>query len=293
MSPSTAEVAKPSVTSQSKAGAESSSPRFWRAALLVAIAVGLGFGFWAVSRQLAPQIMSTPVSQPETNSALVPQKSIAVLPFADFSDDQRNGFLADGIQDDILTTLSKIADLKVISGSSVSSYTPNAPRDLHEIAGALGVVYVVEGNVRQTGAHISITARLTDARTNTQLWNEAYERDLDEVFAVPNEIVQRVISQLHAQVLPKEEAAIQERTTKDLAAYGLYVRAKRLGTTVAFNGQIEGKLREAIGMLEEAVKRDPDFYLAYCQLSAAHDYMYFFGLDHTPARQSYRQYHYP
>jgi serine/threonine-protein kinase len=285
MSPS-ADVAKPTEAQQFRRRADSSSARFWRVAFLATIAIGLGFGFWAVSRQLAPQIMSSPVSQAETSSVLVPQKSIAVLPFTDLSDDQRNAFLADGVQDDILTTLSKIADLKVIGGSSVSSYTPDTPRNLPEIANALGVGYIVEGSVRQNRTHVSITAQVTDARTNTRLWNESYERNLDEVFAVPSEIVQRIVSQLQAQVLPKEEAAIRERPTKNLAAYGSYVRAKRLIVTVALNGQIEGKLREAITLLEEAVARDPDFYLAYCQLSAAHDYMYFFGLDHTSARLS-------
>ena len=285
MSPS-ADVAKPTEAQQFRRRADSSSARFWRVAFLATIAIGLGFGFWAVSRQLAPQIMSSPVSQAETSSVLVPQKSIAVLPFTDLSDDQRNAFLADGVQDDILTTLSKIADLKVIGGSSVSGYTPDTPRNLPEIANALGVGYIVEGSVRQNRTHVSITAQVTDARTNTRLWNESYERNLDEVFAVPSEIVQRIVSQLQAQVLPKEEAAIRERPTKDLAAYGSYVRAKRLIVTVALNGQIEGKLREAITLLEEAVARDPDFYLAYCQLSAAHDYMYFFGLDHTSARLS-------
>jgi len=285
MSPS-ADAAKPTEAQQFRRRADSSSARFWRVAFLATIAIGLGFGFWAVSRQLAPQIMSSPVSQAETSSVLVPQKSIAVLPFTDLSDDQRNAFLADGVQDDILTTLSKIADLKVIGGSSVSSYTPDTPRNLPEIANALGVGYIVEGSVRQNRTHVSITAQVTDARTNTRLWNESYERNLDEVFAVPSEIVQRIVSQLQAQVLPKEEAAIRERPTKNLAAYGSYVRAKRLIVTVALNGQIEGKLREAITLLEEAVARDPDFYLAYCQLSAAHDYMYFFGLDHTSARLS-------
>src|SRR5262249_18812373 len=89
---------------------------------------------------------------------------------------------------------------------------------------------------------------------------------------------------LHVQIPGKEEAVVSERPTKDLGAYGLYVRAKRLIATVALNGQIEQKLREAITLLNQAIARDPDFYLAYCQLSAAHDYMYFFGLDHTPAR---------
>jgi serine/threonine-protein kinase len=284
MNPATIEAPKTAATPQCKRRPDSSSTRFWRSAALAAIAVGLGFGFWTVSRQLAPQVMSTPAAPPETNSALVPQKSIAVLPFADLSDDKQNAFLADGVQDDILSTLSKIADLKVISPSSVSSYLPGTARNLPEIAAALGVGYVVEGTVRQNGTQIVISAELTDARTLTRLWSESYDRDVGEVFAVQTEIVEQVVSQLQAQVLPKEQATIRERPTKDLAAYGSYVRAKRLISTVAFNGQIEEKLRQSITLLEQAIARDPDFYLAYCQLSAAHDYMYFFGLDHTPTR---------
>ena len=284
MSSSPADAAKPAATQRFTRRTDSNGSRFWRGVALAGIAIGLAFGFWEVSRQLAPQVMSSSQSQPETSSALVPQKSIAVLPFADLGDDKQNAFLADGVQDDILTSLSKIADLKVISASSVSSYTPGTARSLPEIAEALGVGYVVEGTVRQSGTHVSITAQLTDARNVTRLWNESYERDLSEVFAIQSEIVQRIVSQLQTQVPPKEEVAIHERPTKDLAAYGSYVRAKRLIATVAFNGQIEEKLREAITLLEQAIARDPDFYLAYCQLSAAHDYMYFFGLDHTPTR---------
>src|SRR2546430_11579855 len=217
MNCSPAEIEKPAAAPSLKRQTDSSGARFWRMGALVAIAIGLGFGFWEVTRQLAPQVMSSPVSQPETNSALVPQKSIAVLPFADLSDDKQNAFLADGVQDDILSTLSKIADLKVISGSSVSSYAPGTARNLADIADALGVGYVVEGSVRQSGTHVSITAQLTDARTSARLWNQSYERDLGEVFAVPGEIVQQIISQLQTQILPKEEAAIRERPTKDVA----------------------------------------------------------------------------
>jgi len=280
----TTEVTRPTAAPQPHRRSESRATRFWTGASLVGIAIGLAFGFWAVSRQLSPQIMSSTASTAETNSALVPQKSIAVLPFQDLSDDKQNAFLADAVQDDILSTLSKIADLKVISASSVSSYVPGSTRNLSEIANALGVGYVIEGSLRQSGTHISISAQLMDTHSSSRLWAENYERDVGEVFMVQSEIVQRIVSQLQVQVLPKEEAAIHERPTKDLAAYGSYVRAKRLIATVAFNAQIEEKLRSAIKLLEQAVGRDPDFYLAYCQLAAAHDYMYFFGLDHTPAR---------
>ncbi len=258
--------------------------RFLTTASLIAITVGLGFGFWSVSRQLAPEIITPSSSAEETNSALTPQKSVAVLPFENLSEDNQNGFLADGVQDDILSALSKIADLKVISGTSVSNYAPGAARNLPKIAEELGVGYVVEGTVRESGTRVHITAHLTDARTNSQLWSETYERELGEVFAIQTDIVRRIVSKLGAVVTPSEESTIGERPTRDLAAYGLYVRAKSLIVRVALNGQIEERLQEAVKLLEQATERDPDFYLAYCQLSAAHNYMYFFGLDHTAGR---------
>src|SRR5438876_426648 len=211
-------------------------------------------------------------------------KSIAVLPFADLNDNTGHGFLADGVQGDVLRALSMIADLKVISGTSVNGYAPAKPRNLPEIAEALGVAYVLEGSLREMMDKLRITARLSDARKNSSIWEETYELHAADVFSIQSEIVQQIIAHLQVAITPKEQAAISERPTKDVAAYGLYVRAKALIETVALNGQIEEKLRQAIGLLEQAVARDPDFYLAYCQLSAAHDYMYFFGLDHTPTR---------
>jgi TolB-like protein len=260
--------------------------RLFTAALLVAVALGMGFGFWNLSRQLAPQLISSPTSAEEGKATLLPEKSIAVLPFENLSEDKDNAFLADGVQDDILTALSKVADLKVISRTSVNTYSAGTPRNLREIAETLGVAYVLEGSVRQAGEKVRITAQLTDARTGAQLLTESYERDLGAVFAIQSEIVQRIISilQLQATISSKEKAAIAERPTKNLAAYGIYVRAKALIATISLNAQINEKLREAVQLLEQAIARDPDFYLAYCQLSAAHDYLYFFGLDHSPAR---------
>jgi len=258
--------------------------RFLTSASLIAIAAGLAFGFWSVSRQLAPEIITPSTSAEETNSALAPQKSVAVLPFENLTENDQNAFLADGVQDDILSALSKIADLKVISGTSVSSYAPGSARDLPKIGEALGVGHIVQGTVSQSGTQVRITAQLSDARTNTRVWSETYERDLGEVFAIQTDIVKRIASKLGATVTPSEEAAIGERPTRDLTAYGLYVRAKSRIVRIALNGQIEERLREAIKFLEQAIARDPDFYLAYCELSAAHDYLYFFGMDHTPAR---------
>jgi TolB-like protein len=253
-------------------------------ALLLAVAIAMSLGFWHLSRQLAPQLISSPVSAEEGDASSLPEKSVAVLPFENLSEDKENAFLADGVQGDILTALSKVADLKVISRTSVNTYAAGMPRNLRKIAETLGVAYVLEGSVRQTGEKVHITAQLTDARRDTHLWTESYERDLGNVFAIPSVIVQRIISQLQATVSAKEAAAIAERPTNDPAAYGFYVRAKALISTISLNAQINEKLREAVQLLAQAIARDPDFYLAYCELSAAHDYLYFFGLDHTAAR---------
>ncbi|MFN2542518.1 MAG: hypothetical protein ABR514_10195 [Chthoniobacterales bacterium] len=258
--------------------------RRYTAALLLAMAIAMGFAFWNLSRRLAPQLVNAPVALEQSNSPLALQKSVAVLPFENLSQERANAFSADGIQGDILSALSKVADLKVISRTSVNSYAAGAARNLREIADTLGVAYVVEGSVWQRGQQIRISAKLMDARAGRAVWAQTYERDLADVFAIQGEIVQRILSQLQVTVSPKEHAAIAERATRDLTAYGLYVRAQALIGTVSLNAQISEKLREAIELLEQAISRDPDFYLAYCELSAAHDYVYFFGLDHTPAR---------
>lgn len=260
------------------------SKRFLTAGLLVAVMVVMGLGFWNLSRQLAPQLISSPASAGDGNAAFLPDKSVAVLPFENLSEDKENAFLADGVQGDILTALSKVADLKVISRTSVNSYAAGTARNLRQIAETLGVAYVLEGSVHQAGNKVRITAQLTDARTNTRLWAESYERNLGNVFAIQSEIVERTISQLNVTVSSSEKAAIAERATNDLTAYGVYVRAKALIATISLNAQINEKLREAVQLLDQAIARDRDFYLAYCELAAAHDYLYFFGLDHTPAR---------
>ena len=260
-----------------------SGTRWLMAGLLLVVAIAMGFAFWNLSRRLVPQI-SAPVELNEGSTSVAPQKSLAVLPFENLSQEKNNAFLADGIQGDILTALSKVADLKVISRTSVNSYAAGTPRNLREIADTLGVAYVVEGSVWQAGEHIRINAQLTDARAGNQVWAQTYERRLGDVFAIQSEIVQQIVSRLQIAVSAKEQAALAERATRDLTAYGLYVRAKALIGTVSLNAQINEKLRDAIELLEEAIARDPDFYLAYCELSAAHDYVYFFGLDHTPAR---------
>ncbi len=253
-------------------------------AFLSIVALATGFGIWSLSRQLAPELTGVSASPEAAALAVLPEKSIAVLPLENLSEDKQNAFLADGVQDDIRTALAKVADLKVINRTSVNTYVAGTRRNLREIAQTLGVAFVLEGSVRQSGQKVSITAQLTDARSGAPAWEESYEHDLADIFAIQSDIVQRIISQLQATVLPKEKAAIDERPTKDLIAYGLYVRAKALIATISLNAQISEKLREAVDLLDQAIARDPNFFLAYCQLAAAHNYLYFFGLDHTPAR---------
>lgn len=258
--------------------------RSFTTAFLLLIILALGFGFWSLSRQLAPQLITAPAWAEPAITTSLPAKSIAVLPFENLSEDKRNALFADGVQDDILTALSKVAALKVINRTSVNTYPASTPRNLPEIAQTLGVVYVLEGSVRQTDEKVSIICQLTDVRSGAHLWSESYERDLVDVFAIQREIVRRITSELEITLSAKEEAAIEERATKNLAAYGLYVRAKALIATTSLNAQINEKLREAVQLLEQSIARDPDFYLTYCELAAAHNYLYFFGLDHTPSR---------
>src|SRR5205085_803048 len=155
-------------------------------------------------------------------------KSIAVLPFENFSEDKAFAFFADGVQDEILTDLAKIADLKVISRTSVMQYKNTATRNLPEIAQALNVAHVLEGSVQRSANRVRVSAQLIDARNDTHVWAEKYDRDLADVFAIQSEIAQKIADQLQAKLSPTEKNAISERPTSDLAAYDLYLQAKEL-----------------------------------------------------------------
>ena len=252
--------------------------------LLVALILLMAVGVWSLSRRLAPNFLSAPESSTARAGSYVPEKSIAVLPFENLSEAKQNAFFAEALQDDILTAFSKVAGLKVINRTSVNTYPAGMPRDLRKIGEALGVAYVLEGSVRRTDNALRVTARLTDARNGAVAWTQTYDREPLGVFAIEGEIAQQILSRLKVDLSAREKAAFEERPTKDLAAYDLYVRAKALIATISFNAQINEQLLEAIRLLDEAIARDPNFFLAYCQLSAGHNYLYFFGLDHTPNR---------
>ena len=210
--------------------------------------------------------------------------SIAVLPFQNLSDEKQNAYFADGVQDEILTNLARVADLKVISRTSTMQYKTGAQRNLREIAKTLGVAHVVEGSVQRSGGRVRVNAQLVDARTDRQLWGQSYDRELSDVFAIENELAEQIVSQLKSKLSPQEKAAIEEKPTTDLAAHDLYIRAKTLIASSALSTPQAESLFEAVRLLNQAVERDPAFALAYYQLAEAHDVIYLQGIDHTPAR---------
>jgi serine/threonine-protein kinase len=215
------------------------------------------------------------------------EKSIAVLPFENRSEDKANAYFADGVQDEILTRLSKVADLKVISRTSVLLYKSGNPRNLREIGQQLGVAHLLEGSVQRVANRVRVNAQLVDARTDAHLWAQTYDRDLADVFAIQSEIAQEIAGQLQAKLSPKDKEAIEERPTKDLAAYDLYLRAKELiyGRTLDTDvSHWRENYSKAVQLLDQAVARDPAFLLAYCQLAYAHDLIYFFNVDQTETR---------
>jgi TolB-like protein len=211
-------------------------------------------------------------------------KSIAVLPFENLSGEKTNVFFADGMQDEILTNLSRIADLRVISRTSVMQYKSGTARNLREIGQQLGVAHVVEGSVQRSGNRVRVNAQLVDVRTDRHLWGQTYDRDLADVFAIQSEIAKSIADQLEAKLSPTEKDAIERAPTSDITAFDLYTLAKNLCLTAFGSSTTKANLLRAADLLNQAVARDPSFFQAYCLLAFAHDGVYWVGFDHTPAR---------
>jgi len=215
-------------------------------------------------------------------------KSVAVLPFENLSHDPDNAYFADGVQDEILTDLARIADLKVISRTSVMQYKSGVARDLHQIGHQLGVANVVEGSVQRSGNRVRVNAQLTDVRSGRHLWAQTYDRDVADVFAIQSEIAKTIASQLQARLSPPEKSAIERPPTSDIVAFDLYTRAENLLLT-SFSSAAKPRLLQAADLLNEAVTRDPSFFKAYCLLAHTHDQLYFQGFNHTPERLALAQ----
>ena len=251
-----------------------SLPIIGAGAVIAALAIG-GYFVWQHQKPKASGV-----------GPAIPEKSVAVLPFENLSEEKANAFFTDGVQDEILTDLSKIADLKVISRTSVMQYKTGAPRNLREIGQQLGVAHLVEGSVQRAANKIRVNAQLIDARNDTHLWAQTYDRDLADVFAIQSEIAKAIADQLQAKLSPNEKVAIEKPPTKDVTAFDLYSRAKTLLLTTSFDFSQAKNFEEATENLNSAVARDPSFFAAYCQLVFGHDTMYALGYDHSPARLS-------
>src|SRR5437660_1455644 len=257
----------------------------WTTAVLAVVAIALfAYQVWR-SKNTVGSVTSS--SRSEETTASIPKKSIAVLPFENLSRDPDNAFFTDGVQDEILTDLAKVADLKVISRTSVMQYKTGAQRNLREIGQQLGVAHLLEGSVQRAANKVRVNAQLIDARNDAHLWAQTYDRDLADVFAIQSEIAKAIADQLQAKLSPSEKAAIEQRPTTNVAAFELYSRAKDLILNTGFSAIRAQNVRSGIDLLNQALARDPSFFAAQCQLVYAHDTLYSLGgPDHTPERRA-------
>ncbi len=244
------------------------------AAMLVALAVPLGVMIWKTGSERAG-----------ASNPMAPEKSLAVLPFRNLGTEPESAYFADGVQDEILTDLARVADLKVISRTSVMPYKSGMARNLREIGRQLGVAHVVEGSVQRSGKRVRINVQLIDARSDRHIWGQTYDRDLANVFAIQSEIAKTIADQLQARLSPREASAIERPPTSDISAFDLYTRGKKNVQSAwgAFDVE-KSNFLEAADLLTQAVARDPSFFDAYCQLFEAQIMLYFNTYDHTSAR---------
>jgi len=222
--------------------------------VLLLIAV-LGVGFWMLRRSQGKF---------ESQAALIPSKSLAVLPFENLSRDPDNAYFADGIQDEILTRLSKIADLKVISHTSTQHYK-SAPVNLPEIAKQLGVAHILEGSVQKSGDSVRVNVQLIKAANDSHLWADTYDRRLTDIFSVESEVAKAIADTLKAKLTGAEEQLIAARPTSNLTAYELYLKGR-----VLWGKRGGDNIRQAIGFYEQAIVRDPNYAPAYAGLAEAY-----------------------
>jgi serine/threonine-protein kinase len=235
--------------------------------MLVAIGViiSAGAGFFLLPRASARKI----------------DKSIAVLPFQNLSDEKENAYFADGMQDDILTNLSKIGDLKVISRVSVMSYRGDGARNAREIGKTLGVGTLLEGSVRRAGNRVRVSVQLIDANNDEHIWAEDYDRDLTDVFAIQTDLAQKIASALQAKLSPNEKARLDNRPTQNPDAYLLFIRAHDYANRP---DNLRDDSLKAEELFEQAIKLDPKFAAAFAGLSMAESWLYHFW-DRVPARR--------
>src|SRR6266436_110839 len=214
-------------------------------------------------------------------SARKVDKSIAVLPFQNLSAEKENAYFADGMQDDILTNLSKIGDLKVISRMSVMSYRGDGVRNAREIGKTLGVASLLEGSVRRIGNRVRVNVQLINANNDEHIWAEDYDRELTDVFAIQTDLAQKIASALQAKLSPNEKARLDHRPTQNPDAYLLFVQAHDYANRIDMFRDTSSK---AVPLFEQAIKLDPNFALAFAGLSMVESWLYH-SFDPVPARR--------
>ena len=233
--------------------------------ITIGVAISAAAGFFLLPRVSARKV----------------DKSIAVLPFQNLSDEKENAYFADGIQDDILTDLSKIGDLKVISRISVMPYRGDGVRNAREIGKALGVATLLEGSVRRIGNRVRVSVQLINADDDEHIWAEDYDRDLTDVFAIQTDLAQKIASSLQAKLSPNEKERLDRQPTQNSDAYLLFIQAREYANKM---DQVHGMASKAVPLFEKAIRLDPNFALAFANLSLVESWLYH-SVDPTTDRR--------
>jgi TolB-like protein/Tfp pilus assembly protein PilF len=257
----------------------------WLAALgLFGAAATIAAGIWFFTANHRKTNESNPIPAATT----IPPKSIAVLPFESLSENKEDTYFADGVQDEILNDVAKIAQLTVISRTSVMLYRAGEKRDIRQIANALRVANVLEGTVRRDANRVRVTTELVDALKDKTIWADSFDRNLTDIFAIQSEIAQTIAAKLAAALSPEEKRNIETKPTQNLEAYDLYLRAKELinrADLANMLGDAQRQLEEAVRLLDQAIQLDPKFALAFCRSAYAHDQMYM-SYDPNPEQRA-------
>ncbi|HVS54173.1 MAG TPA: TIR domain-containing protein [Opitutaceae bacterium] len=259
--------------------------RFIVAATALASLAAAGI-FFALRKPAAAPPGSAPLDSASVPAGRAPDKSIAVLPFANLSTEKENEFFADGVQDDVITNLAKIRDLTVISRTSTLAYRDSAARNLKKIAADLNVATILEGSVRRVGNRVHMNAQLIDARTDAHLWAETFDGDASDIFALQADLAQKIAAALKATLTTAERSLIERRPTENPEAYALYLRAKVLEDLLTPRSG-RAKYEQVAALYAQAVALDPHFALGFYRLTFVHGILYWFGnMDPTPARRA-------
>jgi TolB-like protein len=264
----------------------------WIIAVLVLLVIFLLLGRFLPNKPATTAPVAGSAAAPAANAeaspvpapAAAPAKSIAVLPFENLSEDKANAYFATGMQDEILTRLASIHDLKVISRTSTLKYQSH-PEDLRTVGAQLGVASVLEGSVQRAGDQVHINLQLIDASDDSHLWAQSYDREIKDIFAVERDIAQSVADALKAQLMPAEATRVAATPTQNPAAYDFYLRGMA-HFNKAYDQDVltAAEVPQAIALFEQALAADPKFALADAQLAYAHMFMYFNAADRTETR---------